>query len=440
MIKNAPFASSIAFACCLNAACTSGSMSSDTIEQSNPDGANPDGGPYAGVEVFPEGTVVCSIIAAITALPGGHGSGSPPATHTFSVALDQMAKTVTTGANGNVQQVVVVAADDGWTTQAAIAFKLASGSYPELVYSKLRIRSTPAGCTGSGSGTYHYQSTDIIYRKDFTAELTGVVDKVGPELSVFSGGGGHPLAFTGVMANEVLPAGTTADLLYGTDGVVRMTSLPTAGTTGISGFSLSGKALAFGTTYSMRILPAAVDVAGNQAAALPSFTTLADPGLFAQDGFEGTLNAYFTGGAAIADRSMVPIPTGNKALIIPPSNSGSCSIRFTARLSVPANAKSIKFSRFTYGPDSTGGSLSNTTLLALPNGDTAWPEETTTPMPFPSKIGLADSVHDVYGDSVQVEIPLPPGTGSEIMFDISRSCHYPPSSSLGLVIDDLRVE
>ena len=426
----------LAFAWCLNAGCANDSMTG-----SAPDPTTLDASSSNADVTAPSNTItVCRVTAAITPLPGG-GSGSPPESHTFSIVIDPATKTVTTGANGSVQQVAIAQDSEGWSTQASTSFALVYGGNPSLNYSQLHLRPTADGCVGSGSGVYHYQYTDIIYAKDFTVTLTGVVDKVPPAFS-FINPDGHPMSFTGVLVDEVLPAGTTADLLHGTDVLFRLKAMSSLSNVGVSGFSLATKALAFGTTYTLRLLPDAVDLAGNQVTAAPSFTTLADPGLFAQDGFEGPLNAYTSGGVTVADRGMVPIPTGSKALAIPPSIGGSnCNIGFTARLAVPPGATSIKFSRFNYG-SSTASSSANACnfSLAVPYGEITWPEGSTSPLPFPSKVGLSGSVSDSYGDHVLVTYPLPAGTGSEVMLNVSRWCTNPPSSSAGVVIDDLRVE
>jgi len=427
----------IALAWGLNAGCANDSMTGSASDASVPDGPSGD----ADVTVPSNSLTVCRVTAAITPLPGGYGSGTPPQSHTFSIVIDPAAKMVTTGANGSVQQVAIVQDSEGWSTQAPIGFTLGYGGYPSLDYSQFHIRPTADGCVGSGTGVYNYQYTDLIYRKDFTVTLTGVVDKVGPAFSPIIPEN-HPLSFIGVWADEVMPAGTTADLLHGTDVLFRLKAMSSLGNVGVSGFSVEGKALAFGATYTLRFLPAAVDLAGNPATAAPSFTTLADPGLFAQDGFEGPLNAYLRGNVTVVDRSMVPIPTGSKALTIPPaSGSSNCTIGFTVRLAVPAGATAIKFSRYTYWPSSSAASSNAFTLsLAVPNGEITWLEGSTSPLPFPSKVGLSGSVSDSYGDHELITYPLPAGTGSEVMLTVSRWCTDPPSSSSGVVIDDLRVE
>jgi len=129
-------------------------------------------------------------------------------------------------------------------------------------------------------------------------------------------------------------------------------------------------------------------------------------------------------------------------LTIPPaSGSSNCTIGFTVRLAVPAGATAIKFSRYTYWPSSSASSSNVCTFsLAVPNGEITWPEGSTSPLPFPSKVGLSGSVSDSYGDHVLVTYPLPAGTVNEVMFNVSRWCSEPPSSSAGIVIDDLRVE
>ena len=439
----------------------------DAIPVGGPDGpvdAIPDGGPDSPVHVAPDGgadtppaaTVVLYAMSA-TFAPTDAGSPYAPAlavAHDFSVLIDWGGNTATTGANGLVKQVALAQTSDGnWTTQEPLKFPLGLSPYPDLIYSMLAFQRSQDGCTATASGTYEQLQGDVIYTKGFTATMTGVVDRTGPQFSIVPAGDLHPLSFAGVAVDEVLPTDTTG-ALEATGTLLALTGLPANSAIGFSAFLLPGaslaqpsKALAFATKYTLRVLPQPVDLVGNLATGLPSFSTLADPGLFAQDGFEGPVKAYMAGSLAIADSATLPIPAGKKALAIPPSGySDPCPTRFTARMAVAAGATTVKFSTLSYSaltgyPGMT--SLSYIFTVAIPNGNLLSTYDTnlrTGPLPSPWTGDLPGSTSNAYGDLQEASLALPSGANGEILFDIMRICAQPAGPAPGLIIDNLRVE
>jgi hypothetical protein len=431
-----------------------------------PDGpvvAIPDGGADGPVLVLPDGgtdtpPAMTAALYAMSATFAPTDAGTPGApllaTHDFSVLIDWSANTATTGANGFVKQVALAQNGDGnWTAQEPLKFQLGLYSYPGLTYSSLVFQRGKDGCAATASGTYYQVQGDAIYSRGFTATMTGVVDRTGPQCTIAPTGDLHPLSFAGVMVNEVLPTGTTA-ALDATGTSLALTGLTSDNTLGVSGFLLPGtslampnKALAFATMYNLRVLPQPVDLAGNLATSLPSFSTLADPGLFAQDGFEGPLNAYIDGSVATTDSASLPIPAGSKAIAIPPFGySSACSARFTVRMAVGAGATTVKFSTLSYR-SLTGFSITNPYAymftVAVPNGDLLRTYDInlkTSPLPKPWTGDLPGSTTNVYGDLQEAELALPSGASGEILFDIYRLCAEPVSPAPGLIIDNLRVE
>lgn len=190
-----------------------------------------------------------------------------------------------------------------------------------------------------------------------------------------------------------------------------------------------------------------MDLAGNLATNLPSFSTLADPGLFAQDGFEGPVNAYIAGSLAVADSATVPIPAGKKALAIPPyAYSTPCAARFTARMAVAAGATTVKLSTLSYRA-LTGYPVtmpfSYIFTVAIPNGNLLSTYDSnlkTSPLPNPWTGDLPGSTSNAYGDLQEASLALPSGANGEILFDIVRICAQPGGPMPGLIIDNLRVE
>jgi hypothetical protein len=266
----------------------------------------------------------------------------------------------------------------------------------------------------------------------FTATLVGVIDHTGPGLALFPSDVAelHPLDLQGVGVNELLPVGTSARLVAPDGTVVPLVSLPVGSVAGMSGFQLDKNALSFATTYRLEVLPSAVDLAGNPAAVLPLVTTRQGPGLFAQDGFEGPVEALLGGKVTVTDATVQAVPTGTRAIRFAPSSSEretwSCEDRFTARLSVPPGAKSVKMNVLPVKTNSVapaapfGAGL----RLATPNG----------------AVWLSKGFWSPPTNGTKVEFPLPEEVGNEVIFDLYRPCYAPAFGGEGLILDDLRVE
>jgi hypothetical protein len=408
---------------------------------------------------------VCAITATLASLYSD-ASMVVPAKHAFSLAIDWAANTATTGSGGTAQRTSMVRDNGTWMTQNTVYLSLAlagtsAGERPMVSYHEIRIHPTVDGCSGEATGEYLWNSTDMLINTPFAATLTGVNDKEGPALSVFPAvtTGVHPMSVDGVGASELLPAGSTARWVAADGSGVDMSALPAAGATSIEGFSLKGtegvsgftlakRMLSFATTYRLQILPAPLDSAGNLALELPSITTMADPGLFAQDGFEETVNAFLGGTVNIVASTTLPIPSGNQALRFAPMSGDrnvtwSCDDRFTARLAVPAGAQSVKFSFLSYrSKNGYPMMIEYGVLLGIPGGpivEQSLNDGSGTPLPSPWTGTLPGSADFSYGGLKQLELPLPAGTNGEVVFDLARwGCLA--GASPGLIVDDLRVE
>jgi hypothetical protein len=409
---------------------------------------------------LPRAPTLCAITATLTPVYPDAGPTAMPAEHKFTLVIDWAANTATTGSGGTAQQVALVESNGIWTTQATLSLSLSlslalSGNSgldrPRVTYKAIKIRPTADGCEGEGSGDYLWNSSDMLFDFAFTATLTGVGDKEGPTLAVIPAAATnvHPLALSGVAANELLPVATIARWVAAVGVAVDMAALPVDGSLGVSGFSFANRAFAFGTTYHLEFLPDARDVAGNSTSDLPSITTLADPGMFAMDGFEGALNAYVGGQVKIVDHTALPIPGGHKALRFAPTTFSvgvdwSCQDRFTARLAVPSGATTVKLSYLEYWPK-TGNytPIWASMHVAVPNGavvEYSVGAGTITTLPSPWTGALPGSADFTYGELKQLELPVPVGAASEVMFDLDRECSEPSSPGHGLIVDDLRVE
>lgn len=377
----------------------------------------------------------CDVTATLTELPGGYAPQPIPPTDRFSVWIDWSSATMITGRSGEVLERSLVQEDGWWSVQQGV-----------YSYSTLRLRPTAdGGCVGDGQGAYSRTIGDLYYTTPFTAVLSGVVDRAPPVLALPTTNV-HPLDFAWVSADEALPPATTAELRDDAGQVLALTPVPASPPVGVSAFSMPGRALAFARTYSLGLLPAAVDLAGNAMATLPSITTLADPGLFAQDGFEGAINAYTTGNFTVVDSAILPVPSGNKAMSVAPIWATSCNDRFTVRMAVPSGATAVKLSYLAYATapatpySGTPSDYGYSFVVAVPNGSVGQAPMERTPLPSPWPGSLPGSSTYAFGSLTQGQLALPPDAHGEVIFDLSRHCMEPPTSIAGLILDDLRVE
>ena len=416
-------------------------------------------GTEAPAPVFPSAPTSCAIAVRLKASPNADGGGSGlPATHQFTLLVDWAGNTATSGAGGTANKVTLVQSGGAWTTQGRIQLTLsispdensASGR-PYLTYERISIRPTVDGCAGSATGNYQGSYGDMVFTIPFEAELAGVVDQAGPSLLVFPNSKTeiHPLDLYGVASNELMPPGTSARWVAGDGTLVPMSSLPAGGALGVSGFLLKDRALAFASSYRLEVLPSAIDLVGNLTDAPPALATVAGPGLFSQDGFEGPLDALLGGKVKVIDASALPVPSGTKAIRFAPigfgvSDEWNCDDRFTARLAVGPTAKVVKVSVLPYRSSHTGPFMAQM-KLAVPNGAVSdfgayWSSSNATPLPSPWSGPLPGASQNTYGDLAQIELALPAGIGKEVIVDIRRPCFEAGLPGDGLVIDDLRVE
>jgi hypothetical protein len=160
-------------------------------------------------------------------------------------------------------------------------------------------------------------------------------------------------------------------------------------------------------------------------------TTLDDPGVLAQDGFEGTLNALLTGDAAFVDvASGLPIPHGKQALFVPPNGSATLHLmRLPSQHQLTATVVDLTndlqngpFGVFVAGV--VGGSERSTlqwrdSALRKPTGNAAW-----------TQAGAAVTASASLGDG-----------GTDVVIRLSpSSCLGPCGPGAALLIDDLQIQ
>ena len=319
----------------------------------------------------------------------------------------------------------------------------------DLWINGLSLRPTDSGCAGSVSGgvSSNYGGGDVVASYELGPGLDCVVDHVGP---AFSAGGGtlNPVDLRYIGADEYVGSSVTASLLDATGNTIVLAPTGSAESPyGTSRLNVAA-ALAFGSAYAL--VTSGTDLPGNTGTSSKQIATDPDPGLFAQDGFEGPINAAMSSLVKVVEAPAMPIPTGKKALAMTKLWSGMAYARFTARLQAPPGATAVKvtYVRFRVAaPDATSieshmiwtVGVPNTTAVAVYDKDR--PPVTAESRPWASD-PTVQGASGWYSQPQTLSFPLPaPATGGEVLFDVFSDRFTTSFEADGaFLLDDLRVE
>ena len=175
---------------------------------------------------------------------------------------------------------------------------------------------------GTGDGALEESCGDCSYSKPVSLMFSGKPDRTPPKLAVPATL--NPIDLLTVSASEALKSATLS--LSGSNAVPLPADSPP---TPVITFSTSA-VLPFSGAWT-------IAGAGEDYAGLPldlsnaTLTTIADPGIFAQDGFETEPKADLSSGCQWVDASSgLPIPNGSRALLLPPGNVATFHLQRTA--------------------------------------------------------------------------------------------------------------
>jgi hypothetical protein len=287
------------------------------------------------------------------------------------------------------------------------------------------------GIAGSGKARGNF----ILGDQGFTAELSftlqGVPDSTKPSLLAPSNP--HPLDGTRLRTTEPVALSSSVTLTPSGAGGASEPLTGYTATDGAFGTFSSPRILPFGSTWKLSATGGDLANLPFDSAALPSLAVLADPGVFAEDGFEGTPAVTLTGNANIVTSvGTLPAITGSKSLFVPSGSSatlhlarpiGANSVHFTGRVLTTVSGATVG------GPDVEagviGGSLRVRPTQALPSTPTT---------------STNDSKWLYAGPAQEITLPLTE-SGTDVAIRVtSLGCMgiCPPAGAF--LIDDLRVE
>jgi hypothetical protein len=385
-------------------------------------------------------------------LSGGFGSGQEACT-SLTLTLDLIdnddALSAFMGANGSMVKPSFDRAKDGSLTLAApVTFGAAAGSvqspFPAMPdgcsatsvsFDSLTLRGQDMDgdgrldhLTGEGKGSAGFYFGDEADMPELAFTVAGVPDQTGP--SIVTGSYPHN-PVDAVLLNVSEPLQSAVLSLAG-DSVVDFQG-PAANDALIQ--LTTARVLPFSGSWTLA--GSGQDFAGLPLGIGGAFTTLTDPGVFAQDGFEGPLSATLGGGAELIDgTSGVTIPNGKRALFVPPNGSATLHLAGPAKgftqltmtflkLSESASQASEGSGIVTAEVAVIGGSKRSVTYLE--------PKDSTT-------TAITDGEWQAESSPIVLSVPLEAqGTDVAVRFSVIE-CGGLPCPPDALVIDDLKLE
>ena len=287
---------------------------------------------------------------------------------------------------------------------------------------------------GTGTGEFRQFLGGVEHAQPFTVELRGDLDATPPVLAI----DGDTAAFNvldqlRIVTSEPLDPATTAVLSYGDTRVV-LEQGPGAGPYARS-FGVS-TLLPFGTDMRIEFDPAPRDLAGLASENVPTTVrTMAAPGLFSEDGFEGELVAVTRGAEVVPGVGTLPAITGTRSLLI---ESGDT---LTARIPLTGGETHLRF-QARWLTDGVG--YPGCTGIGVRAGFPGLPDASNIAgiyLLLPSELDeeTGDETWPMAGPIISVEHALPAGAAGEVIFDV-----FVPQTLLGpclnwaMLIDDLR--
>jgi len=313
-------------------------------------------------------------------------------------------------------------------------------------YEELELRpAAPAAepgtdLVGTVMGRAERVEGDALVSATFSGELLASLDRSPPRLLLNQlEGPRHPLDGVVVRASEPLPARTELALHADGQNAVPLDASPNDGERALwKGVRLMG----FGRRYQVAPSEPLFDLAGNPAdpTEWPTFETIADPGVLAEDGFEAELNALVQAPAALVSEGELPPLAGQRSLLLPPARAFRAEGRFTARLAVTPGdgVVHVLIRMVARGP--MIGSYVGRIRLAAPGHPPTEHDPFSGPVGPPAVLEIPDAGLWLSAP-ITLRLPLPPGTTDEVVLDIAPLvvCGLAGRSS-GLLLDEIRVE
>lgn len=376
--------------------------------------------------------------------------------HRFILRLDDVGATGTAaiaGAAGQAVSVPFARRSDGVRTLSSalsLAVDLLQGTSCALyglVYEQMQL--TPVDDDGDGtvdrmlgtaSGTLELDTFSGTGLR-FTATLEGALDRTPPHLLVLGSEEEHNvLTPIRIEASEPLAASTGLSLLFPDSNAQPLELAGGGDTLATTSFTSPSFTLPFGAALIVASELPVRDLAGNESPdELPrTVQTMADPGLFIEDGFESPLSADLRGPAeVVASVGNLPALTGLQSLRMEPGS------RLTVVIPRGPNDTRYVVQVRTLHHDMADTDLITKIAVGVPGTEIR--AESTVAFNVPPTTETGDNVWLYAGAPREIDGVLPDTAGDTLVLSIQipgpqSACLDGSPSELGLLIDDLRLE
>jgi hypothetical protein len=284
---------------------------------------------------------------------------------------------------------------------------------------------------GTGSGDFSQLMGDVEQLAAFTVQISGGLDEYAPYLS--SGTEKiHVLDGLRVVANEPLQAIRTAEGVA--DGKAIPLEMLPAGAPYVTEFR-SASILPFAAEVGVLFEDELRDLAGHEIEfGLERMETIADPGLFTEDGFEGALLAVSSGVEVVTGIGSLPALSGAQSVLV-----GESYGHLTMRVPLQEGDTHLRFeARVLHEAGEVPGCAQRRLRLGFPALDEI--EEHLPVWNLGADQETGDERWVSAGPLATMEFALPEGAGSEVIFNIKPEHSNDRCPAAALLIDDLRAE
>ena len=402
-------------------------------------GATSEAGSAGAVGTVPLAPGSWNVTAQITSSKALSGS-CPSVDFTLNLSPQQL---ITVGSNGQMDEAQSQSADGGALVER-LSLPTASSSTgcsaTELTVEQLRLSGVDSdgdgqtdAIAGFATGTVEFRGGDVIFDDPVSVALNGTLDRRAPELIVpaFTF---NPLNPPNVIATEPLDVATSLELVGTTTTPLVSPSDDSNASDAPSGAISWSSAAILPLSGEWQIQGQGRDLSGLPLARTGTLSTLQDPGVCPQDGFESDLIAAVGGAPKIVGQiGELAAIAGVHSLLV----RGGDALTF--HLQRAAAETTLRFSLRALGPSADSFNFAKEVRVGVVGSQSV--SRVVLPRPQEAAVSTGDSDLPWASPVVEVSAPLSPGGKDVLLYIADYACGgglCPPPAVL--LLDELRLD